>query len=231
MRYPLMSASGALCALAFVSLPVAADWSVTVTGASDYLFNGISQTGHKPALQGSLDWSAASGVYASLWASNVDFDEGTNLEVDGYLGYVTDLPLGLNLDTGLAYYSYHGTSHSMDLSYPELYAKLGAGWFHLKLWYTSDYSGLSVDHGVVMLQADIPLNDSWTLQAWVDRSTSFEPDRFEWDRGRDHYYHWQVMAQTQLHGIDVALGYSDTDLSVEAGDPVALLTLGYSFDL
>jgi len=69
----------------------ASPWTVTtnVNVVSDYYFRGISQTWHKPALQGGVDVSHASGFYGGLWFSNVSgnqFADG-QLEVDYYGGY------------------------------------------------------------------------------------------------------------------------------------------------
>lgn len=202
-----------------------ADWSATITGASDYLFNGVTQTDHQPAAQASLDWSGASGAYAGTWASNVDFGNDTKAEVDGYLGYRFELRPGYSVDAGLAYYSYHGGSDSSDSNYPEAYLKLGIAGFNLNTWYSHDYSGLDVGHIVVMLQKDFKINDRWTIRTQLDRSTSLDANRFAWDGDRDHYVHWQVMNQTSYAGFDFALGVSGTTLSDASGDTVLLFTV------
>lgn len=53
----------------FIALPftvlsttAAANWSTTITAASDYTFNGVSQTDNDPALQASLDYAWKSVV-------------------------------------------------------------------------------------------------------------------------------------------------------------------------
>lgn len=206
-----------------------ADWSATLTGASDYLFNGVTQTGHQPAVQASLDWSGAAGMYAGLWASNVDFGDDTEAEVDGYLGYRFEFRPGYSVDAGLALYTYHGGSDSSDANYPEAYLKLGIAGFNLNAWYTHDYSGLDVGHVVVMLQKDFEINDRWTIATQLSRSTSLDTDRFAWDGDRDHYLHWQIMNRTSYAGFDLALGLSGTTLSDESGDTVVLFTIGRTF--
>jgi len=206
-----------------------ADWSATLTGASDYLFNGVTQTGHQPAVQGSLDWSGDAGLYAGLWASNVDFGDDTEAEVDGYLGYRFEFRPGYSVDAGLAFYTYHGGRDSSDADYPEAYLKLGIAGFNLNAWYAHDYSGLDVGHVVVMLQKDFEINDRWTIATQLSRSTSLDTDRFAWDGDRDHYLHWQIMNRTSYAGFDLALGLSGTTLSDEAGDTAVLFTIGRTF--
>lgn len=69
----------------------ASPWSVTanVYGVSDYYFRGITQTWHKPAIQGGVDVTHSSGWYAGLWGSNISGNQyaGGSLEVDPYFGY------------------------------------------------------------------------------------------------------------------------------------------------
>ena len=64
--------------------------TTNVYGVSDYYFRGITQTWHKPAIQGGVDYVATSGWYAGLWGSNVSnnsYPGGSGLEVDYYGGY------------------------------------------------------------------------------------------------------------------------------------------------
>ncbi len=75
---------------------------------SNYIWRGQSQTDNQPAVQGGLDYSHASGLYAGAWVSNVDFGVGddTNYEVDlktGFGGAVND---DLRYDVNLLYVGY-----------------------------------------------------------------------------------------------------------------------------
>ncbi len=66
-----------------------AQFSSTWTAVSDYDFRGFSQSGEKPALQGSADYAFGdSGFSIGAWASNVDFGKGNdgNVELDLYAG-------------------------------------------------------------------------------------------------------------------------------------------------
>ncbi|MFD2111024.1 TorF family putative porin [Thiorhodococcus fuscus] len=225
-------AFGAAVLGATIGLPAQADWSTTVTAASDYLFNGVTQTGHKPALQIGLDWSAATGgFYGGLWASNVDFEDDTKLEFDGAAGYLMQLHPEITLDAGVAYYTYHGDSDSSDYNYPEVYLKLGLYGFNLNAWYSYDYFGLDVGHVILMLSKDIQINDRLSFRAQIDRSTSLDVDRYAWDDNEDSYLHWQVMGNYAYSGFDFSLGVSGTDLSYSTGDTRVLFTLSRTFSL
>jgi uncharacterized protein (TIGR02001 family) len=77
---------------------------------SDYRFRGISQTNRDPALQGGFDLAHKSGFYAGTWASNVSqwANPGGSMEVDFYIGYGTELPMGVGIDVGHTWYQYPG---------------------------------------------------------------------------------------------------------------------------
>src|SRR5574340_1096378 len=97
-----LSSSLLLAVLAAPGAALAADatasphmFSANVGLATDYIFRGISQTSHNPALQGGIDYMHASGLYAGVWGSNVSWiaDSGAvatgsvTLELDTYLGF------------------------------------------------------------------------------------------------------------------------------------------------
>lgn len=203
-------------------------WSFTLTGTSNYLFNGVSQTDKKPALQPGLNWDAGNGFYAGSWASNVDFGEGTKLEWDAYIGYYTELDNGFAVDAGFAQYTYHGMSDSNKLDFPELYLKLAHSGFNLNLWYSYDYFGFGGGHYVIMLNKTINLTDNWSLLLGIDRSTSTDTDKYNWE-GDSSFEHWQLMLQTQYRGLDIAFGYHDTSLRERWGDAAVMLTVGKTF--
>ena len=80
------------------------EWSGNVAITSDYVWRGISQTDEDPAIQGGFDY--ANGMfYAGTWASNVDFgdDSDTNIEVDFYGGLAGALESGVTWDVGVIY--------------------------------------------------------------------------------------------------------------------------------
>lgn len=93
---------------------------------SDYRFRGQTQTQNDPALQGSFTLTHTSGFYASVFASNTDFGEGSpHFELDPSIGYTTTLvltdKLQPNLDVGVARYNYPGGHHT---NYNEYYLKM-----------------------------------------------------------------------------------------------------------
>jgi len=61
------------------------EFSANVALSTDYMYRGGSQTNEQPAISGGFDYAHSSGVYAGLWASNVDFGDSANIEFDFYL--------------------------------------------------------------------------------------------------------------------------------------------------
>lgn len=212
-----------------MSTSASADWSSTITLASDYLFNGVSQTDESPAIQGSIDWSDKSGWYAGAWASNVDFGDDTNIEADVYLGYYTAINDAVNLDAGIAHYTYRGDDYSSDGNYSELYTKWNFGATDLNFWYAWDYFGTGAGHYIVMLNHTFTINDDLSILVGVDKSTSVDGDKFEWESGDDSYVHWQVTSNFSVSGFDLSLGVQGTDLDTY-GDTTVLFTVARTFE-
>lgn len=142
----------AFAALTLAATPAAAHdlgGGFTINGGatvvSDYRFRGISQTNKKPAFQGGIDISHASGFYVGNWNSNVDsaFYNGANIEMDFYGGY--KLPLGdFTLDLGALYYYYPGSGsiNNVKIDNTELYIGGSYGPFSLKYSHAvSDFFG------------------------------------------------------------------------------------------
>jgi hypothetical protein len=116
-----------LGAIIGASAPAAMAQEALFTGnislVSDYQFRNVTQTNHDMTIQGGIDVNA-SGFYVGMWASGVDFDDASdvNLELDGYLGYRFDLA-GFGVDLGAIYYAYPDAEET-DLDFYEVYGKL-----------------------------------------------------------------------------------------------------------
>jgi uncharacterized protein (TIGR02001 family) len=92
----------------------------TVSGnvalVGDYRFRGMSQTYTQPAIQGGVDYAAATGAYVGAWGSNVSgnqFLNGGSLELDLYGGYRWTAGK-VGLDLGLLYYWYPRARYNID---------------------------------------------------------------------------------------------------------------------
>lgn len=163
----------------------------TLTGnmsiVSDYRFRGITQTYEKPALQGGIDYSHASGIYLGNWNSNVSEGAGfpeANLEMDFYGGWKYASG-DWGLDVGAIYYYYPGSDFDLARSGPlvngtkmhtggvdntEVY--IGGSWKFISLKYyyaVSDYFSVPDTDGssYIDLSASYDLGNGWGINAHV----------------------------------------------------------------
>jgi uncharacterized protein (TIGR02001 family) len=87
-----------------------------VTLVSDYLVRGVSQTQHKPTIQGEIDFSHTSGWYGAIFGSGVSraaYPNGSGAEIDLVTGWQFALPADLGLNLSYNAYFYPG-AHSDD---------------------------------------------------------------------------------------------------------------------
>ena len=122
----------ALAAVISVALTLASPqaeaqgFSGGLTATTDYVFRGISQTNEDPALQGEVRFDHSTGLYAGLWASNVDFGSeiGSGIEYDTFIGYALPLTERVGLDLQFVRYNYSGLDGSSDFEYNEFIGNL-----------------------------------------------------------------------------------------------------------
>jgi len=139
-RFRQLLAAGVLCG---VAVGAQAQLSSTITATSDYDFRGFSQSAKDPALQASLDYAFSNGFAVGAWASNVDFDNDADVEVDYYASFTRAINDAASWSLGATLYSYPGSDDVED--YPEFYAGVEVGKFSFKQWYSDNY--LKADAG------------------------------------------------------------------------------------
>ncbi len=226
--------SAASTCLLFLSAYTCAEVSSSVKLTSDYTFNGVSQTRNDPALQASLDYTAESGFYSGTWASNVDFGsaDDTNIEWDVYAGQYLQLNERIDLDIGIAYYTYHGDSASNNYYYPETYAKFGyqssLGNSEINFWYSWDYFGLDVSHYIAMVAHTVEVAPGHNIRLSFDRSTSADETKWLW-HNKDAYNHYRVEYMTRWQGFDFDLALEDTSMNIDSADTRVVFSVSRSF--
>jgi len=203
----------AAAALALTALTAQAEITGTVTATSDYDFRGITQTAQDPALQGSIDYAHDSGFYAGAWASNVDFGDccDENVEIDLYAGFSGGETL--TYDVGFIYYTYPGADN---IDYPEIYAGLGWNWLSGKVWYSNDL-GNSGDSAMYY-----EANGEWALPANFGASAHVGySDGDYWDNAYgDGYMDWSVGVTYEISHFTLGLKWIDgSDLKAADGTP------------
>lgn len=213
-------------------------FSFTLAATSDYVFRGVSQTDEKPAGQVGVTYTAPFGLYAGLWASNVDFgDGGPDIELDGFVGYNTDLSDKWNLDLSAVRYSYHKGSDDFDGDYNEYIAKVSyaatekVGLTGL-VAYANDYANGDIKEFYSNIGTSIDVGAGVSLNLGVGYTTLEYPD----DLGRDDWFDGTIGVSRDFGPINANLGYydnfgSDADALKDGSDiyddrVVLTLTLG-----
>ncbi len=208
---------------------------IHVTGSmaltTDYIFRAVTQTDGHPALQGnaeiSYDLDEDACLYAGVWASNVDFNDGdeASLEMDWTAG--VRLKMGdLSFDTGLIYYYYPGADSDLNYDFVELQGKATYDFDFATAAFSLNYSpnnfGDSDDAFYPRFTVAAPLPYDLTLNGWVGRqyvsdNAAFAlPDYTDWGAGLSYAYKdWSFSATYTGSTID------DDDCPNNCGDRVA----------
>jgi uncharacterized protein (TIGR02001 family) len=233
------------------SLPVAAiaadaapasphTFAYNVGVVSDYLFRGVSQTRGGAALQGAVDYSHASGLYAGVSASSItwvkDWLGKGSLEVDLYGGYKNTFAGGdWNYDVGAIAYTYpgHGNGQPTFLANPnttEVYGAIGYKWLTLKYSHAVSknfigwYGGPALDKDTrgsnyLELNAAYDLGDGWGINGHYGAqkvknsvTTAAAMDA--------NYNDWKIGVTKDVGFGVVGLAYSDTDAKGSCGNPL-----------
>jgi len=228
----LMGTAAAL--VAFAGVAQAQD---QVTGnvdlTSDYLFRGITQANHKPAIQGGLDYSSKIGVYAGLWGSNVNFGpaDGTSQELDTYAGYSASAgPIGY--DVGVIYYNYPGGTNSDN--FYEVYGKVSYQGLTLGNAWSHDYFGGTGTSNYLSADYDIPVSLPAGLSVSVPAGHQWIANNVLW--GTPDYTDYGLSVSKDFAGLTWKVAYSDTNLSKSqcfggsnACEGEAVLSVGKNF--
>ena len=179
----------------FISLEFIGDVSVNTTITSDYVFRRISQTNSSTTMQAGLNYQHDSGLFLETWASNVDFGDDANAEVDYYVGYTSEINEIFSYDITYAHYTYLGYSSAVDANYGEFVFNAYLNAFKLNLAYTADYVnagdtaqyiGCSYDLSllneyVMTLQAGYSLGNAFKDNECVDYSVTLAKILYEFD--------------------------------------------------
>lgn len=215
------------------------EFSANVALTTDYRFRGITQTDEGPAVQGGFDYSVGLaepfGLYAGIWASNVDFQDGDQAQIEiDYYGGITAEYEGIGIDLGLIYYTYPGASSGLDYDYlegkialsysPVETVTLGVGYN-----YSPDYFGSSGDfhypNASVEYTPDLGLPLPLTFSGTYGYNIIDDEAAF----GARDYQDWSAGIATSYKFIGLKLQYVDNDLGGSIGDPTAVFTVSASF--
>ena len=205
MRMKFYQAGIALAAMLAAAGTATAQGEISgnVALSTDYVWRGVSQSNGDLAISGGFDYSNGM-FYAGTWASNVDFGDtsDTNVEIDFYGGLAGELANGVSWDVGVIYYAYPDADES-DLDFVEIKGALGYAF----------ESGLSiggeayydVDNENIYLNATagFALTDAFSIDGSLGN--------YQFDEG-DDYTNWSLGGTYSALGLGFDLRYWDTDI-------------------
>jgi len=197
-------------AMAWESEDGAWSTSASVALSSEYVWRGISQSKSDPAISGSIDVGHTSGLYAGIWASNVDFGSDASVEVDYYAGFGGDFgDSGVSYDVGGLYYDYPSEKA---LDFFEVYGSLSYSFLTAGVAYTAWADTKAAEDNVYYsLDATHDIGQ-FTVAAGVGY---YDFDQVAGPNGEDSYTNYHVGVSTEFAGFGLDLTYSDTDSDAE----------------
>jgi uncharacterized protein (TIGR02001 family) len=200
------AAALALMASAGTASAQSAEISFNAAVTSDYMYRGFSQTNEDPAIQAGVDVNIGN-FYAGAWASQVDFGDGTDAEIDLYGGFTWEAK-GFSWDVGLITYLYAPGSNQ-DYDFVEVKAAVsravgpvtaGAG-----VYFSPDFYG--ADDEATYLEGNVeyaPI-ENFTISAALGK---------QWLSVGDDYTTWNIGGTYAFAGTPLSLDvrYHDTDV-------------------
>lgn len=204
----LVGASGTAWAQEAAAEP---EMPFTITGAvtigSDYNLRGVSQTDRSPTLQGALTFTVDPGFFAGVWASNVDYNDGSqaSLELDYLVGYTGSID-AFSYTGQVIFYTYPGASSSVNYDYIEgnigIAYDLGGIIPNANVFYSPDtFGGVGKAWYYTGGLKTTKLADMFVLYANVGK--------YAYSRaGIKDATDWNIGVITSVYGIDLNLQYA-----------------------
>ncbi len=181
-------------------------WSGNLAFTSNYIFQGMSETERRPALQGGFDVAHESGLYVGNWNSAVRFGEASPeyMEVDVYGGFATDITDHFGIDFGVIHFFYPGAGGAAEFT--EVYGGVTTGYMDLGAAF---YIAYETDGDYMNYQLD--LDYAMPMDTFAFASLGYR-DFDDDDVGEDRTY-WLLGVGYSYAGLDFSVAYGDNDYS------------------
>jgi len=177
-----------------------------VGAATDYVFRGVSQTDEGGQIFGGADATLFGIGYAGVWVSNVDFNNGTDIEYDLYAG-VKPVLGPVNLDFGFFYYGYTNQPTGSNEDYVEYKAAastaVGPATVGALVFYSPEFFGKTGKATYYEINGAVPVAEKVSVSGAIGHQEIEGPaDYNTWNLGVGY-------ALNDTIGFD--LRYHDTD--------------------
>lgn len=201
--------TGLLLANPAAAIDFSGEWLV----GTEWLDRGISQTAGNPALQLTVEAAHESGLYAAVWAGNVDFGDccDERLQFNYTLGVANEAGK-LGWDAGVTWTSFPGTEEDLDFAEYHLVlswrnVEAGTAW-------TPDFANLgrSLWYHELNAEFELPLHAlRLQLHAGYTRGNALHR-RFAADTSLEPYGDWEIALARDFGQVTARLGWADTDM-------------------
>jgi len=205
--------------------------SANVGFTTDYIWRGIAQSSHNPAVQGGIDYARASGLYAGVWGSNVSWiiDSGAatgsvGMELDTYFGFKNSFAEDFTYDVGFIRYNYLG-KYTPAAGYAkadtdEIYGAVGYKWITAKYSHgLGQFLTIPGAQGTSYLEinASAPVGDSgFTVSAHAGKQTYKGTAAATNAAGSLTYTDYKLSASKDFGGYVASVAYTDTNATATA---------------
>lgn len=196
-----------------------ADITTDLGVTSEFVRDGISQTGGNAAWQAGLTATHNAGFYGGIWGSNVDHggDDSIHSEWDLYAGANLPLWRAWSLDASVTRFTFHGDRDRKADAYNE--SALRLLWDnHLTLGYRAGDGYLGSEYNLHTLEAAYTFQTgSFSIELYAanhrldgsDETTNFGSD------SADDYWHFRAGAARSWNHWDYRLTVERTNLGAD----------------
>ena len=195
-------------ALGIVVRASATDLTGYAVLTTDYVWRGVTQSDGDPAAQLGGDVSFRSGMFAGIWGSTIDIDNGEgrqrDVEVTYYVGYQREVGRRWTLGGSVVAYTYPGQTGSIDYDYEELILSANFEdrvWFEYA-WSPDLYHTGFESHNVEVL-AEFPAGEHLVVSGGAGY---YDVSRFV----GDGYAYWELGVTWPISRFAFDLRYHDT---------------------
>jgi len=185
-----------------------ADLSGYLVLTSDYVWRGVTQSNGDPAAQLGGDVAFDSGIYAGVWGSTVDINNGgdrqRDTELTYYLGYSHDVGSRWVLGASVVVYTYPGQTGAVDYNYEEVMLMTN---YDDRVWleyaYSPDLYNTGFDSHNVEVFTEWPAGKHLVIGAGAGY---YDVSNFV----GDGYAYWELGVTWPIRRFDIDLRYHDT---------------------
>jgi uncharacterized protein (TIGR02001 family) len=217
----LIAATIAALGLVSAATASAGDTNYAVTVASDYVDRGVSQTDQHEAVQARVEHTFDNTVYVGAFASNVDFNNSTDAEINLYAG-VRPSYKEYTFDFAVIYTGYPDQPKGSDYAYGEIKAgvsrPVGKANVGAAVYYSPQFFGETGKAFYYEVNASYPLTNRLTVSGALGEQ-SFQ---------QSSYNTGNIGVSYKLNDrLSVDVRYHDTNTQIEPDHTVLSLTASF----